>query len=182
MFTKILIAVLIIIAVPLIMALFIQKEYAIKREIVIDKPSIEVFNYIKYLKNQDQYNKWVQMDPNMKKDFRGTDGTVGFVYAWDGNDKAGKGEQEIKKITEGKRIDLELRFKKPMESTASSYMATETVSPTQTRVKWQMAGNSRYPMNLMHLFMDKLLGTDLQTSLGMLKDNLENKQLSKNAN
>lgn len=55
------------------------------------------------------------MDPNMKKDFRGTDGTVGFVYAWDGNKKAGKGEQEIKKITEGERVDVEVRFEKPLK-------------------------------------------------------------------
>lgn len=34
-------------------------------------------------------------DPNMRKNFKGTDGTVGFCYAWDGNKKAGKGEQEI---------------------------------------------------------------------------------------
>ncbi|MDQ3683867.1 MAG: SRPBCC family protein, partial [Bacteroidota bacterium] len=105
--TKILIIIGILIAIPLIIALFVKKEYTVERDITINKPKQEVFNYVKYLKNQDNYSKWVRTDPAMKKDFRGTDGTVGFVYAWDGNKKAGKGEQEIKNIMEGERVDVE---------------------------------------------------------------------------
>ncbi len=55
------------------------------------------------------------MDPNLKKDFRGTDGTVVFVFAWHGNKQAGEGEQEIKSIREGERLDLEIRFVRPFE-------------------------------------------------------------------
>ena len=100
-FTRILIGIAVLLAIPLVMALFISKNYSVTREITINKPKQEVFNYVKLLKNQDYYNVWVQMDPNMKKEFRGTDGTVGFVYAWEGNDKAGAGEQEIKGMVEG---------------------------------------------------------------------------------
>jgi hypothetical protein len=36
------------------------------------------------------------MDPDMKKTYRGTDGTVGFVSEWESNKKdVGTGEQEI---------------------------------------------------------------------------------------
>ncbi len=99
----ILLDVAILIAIPLIVALFVKKEYVVEREVTINKPKEAVFDYVKYLKNQDNYSKWVRMDPNIKKDFRGTDGTVGFVYAWNGNEKAGKGEQEIKNITQGEK-------------------------------------------------------------------------------
>jgi hypothetical protein len=99
----ILLVVAILIAIPLIVALFVKKEYVVEREVTINKPKEAVFDYVKYLKNQDNYSKWVRMDPNIKKDFRGTDGTVGFVYAWNGNEKAGKGEQEIKNITQGEK-------------------------------------------------------------------------------
>jgi hypothetical protein len=87
---KILIVIGALVALFLIAALFIKKEYNILREIAINKPKTEVFSYVKHLKNQDNYSKWVRMDPNMKKDFRGTDGTIGFVYAWDGNKKRAK--------------------------------------------------------------------------------------------
>ena len=91
---KIVIALAILIAIPLIMALFIKSEYAVEREITISKPKQVVFEYVKFLKNQDNYSKWATMDPNMKKDYRGTDGTVGFVSAWESQaDSVGKGEQ-----------------------------------------------------------------------------------------
>lgn len=162
-----------IIGLVLIAALFVKKEYSIERAITISKPNAEVFNYIKFIKNQDHYNKWVMMDPNMKKSFKGTDGTVGFVYAWDGNDKAGKGEQEITKIDEGNELDLEIRFIKPFEGIAHAQMTTKPAPEGQTRVTWSMAGESKYPMNITNLFIDSMLGKDLQASLVDLKNNLE---------
>src|SRR5215208_2838022 len=111
-----------LIAGLLIIALFSKKAYAISNAINIRRSNSEVFNYIRYLKNQDAYNKWVMMDPGMRKIFKGEDGKQGFVYAWDGNKKAGAGEQEIKKITGENRIDIEIRFKRPFKGLARSYM------------------------------------------------------------
>lgn len=173
---KIVITLAILIAIPLIVALFVKKEYAVEREITINKPKQEVFDYVKLLKNQDHYSKWATMDPNMKKTYRGTDGIVGFVSAWDSKiDSVGVGEQEIKKIVEGERIDFELRFIKPFEATEPAYMITEAASENQTKVKWGFSGHMDYPMNLMMLFMDfeKMIGDDLQTGLNNLKTVLE---------
>lgn len=174
----ILIAVGILIAVPLIVAIFVKKDYEVEREITIDKPKEEVFDYVKFLKNQDNYSKWATMDPDMKKTYRGTDGIVGFVSAWESDNKdVGKGEQEIKKITDGERIDFELRFFEPFESTEPAYMTTESVSENQTKVKWGFSGHMDYPMNIMMLFMDfeKMIGDDLDTGLKNLKAVLEAK-------
>lgn len=171
-----LIALAVLIAIPLIVALFVKKDYAVEREITINKPKQEVFNYIKLLKNQDNYSKWATMDPNMKKSYRGTDGTVGFVSAWESKiDSVGVGEQEIKKIVEGERVDFELRFIKPFEVTEPAFMTTEAVSENQTNVKWGFSGHMDYPMNLMMLFIDfeKMIGDDLQTGLNNLKTVLE---------
>ncbi|TLV03172.1 SRPBCC family protein [Dyadobacter luticola] len=171
------IIVLIIVAIIvlfLVIALFVKKEYVIKREIVINKPKQAVFDYIKFVKNQDHYNTWIMADPNLSKTFTGTDGTVGFVYAWDSKiDKVGKGEEQITGITEGQKIDLEIRFIKPFEGIGITEMTTENVGTGQTKVTWQMAGSSKYPMNITNLFIDKLLGTDLETSLKTLKGVLE---------
>lgn len=156
------------------MALFVKKEYTIEREITINKPKTEVFNYVKYLKNQDNYSKWVMQDPAMNKEFRGTDGTVGFAYAWDSNKKnAGKGEQEIKNIKEGERVDIEVRFQKPFQGIATTPIITESMTANQTKVKWAMNGKSKYPLNFMNLFMDNMLGKDLEASLDNLKTILE---------
>jgi hypothetical protein len=175
LFRKILLVIAILIAIPLILAIFIKKEYAVKREITINKPQQEVFNYIRFLKNQDQYSYWVRLDPNMKKEFRGDDGTVGFVYGWDGNDEAGKGEQEIIKVNEGIGIDVQVHFIRPMEGIAYTPISTTAVSPAQTKVTWKMTGVNAYPFNFMNLFIDNMLGKDLDKSLVTLKSILEKK-------
>jgi len=169
----ILISIVGIIGLLLLVALFVNKQYTIEREISINKPKNEVFGYLKQLKNQGNYNKWVMSDPNMKKEYRGTDGTVGFVYAWNGNNQAGQGEQEIKQITEGERLDLEIRFIRPFAGVAKTPFTTEAVAENQTKVKWGMTGGNPYPFNIMHLFMDNLLGKDLEVSLANLKGILE---------
>ncbi len=45
--------VVLLIMLILIIALFVKKEYFLQREITINKPKQDVFNYIKYVKNQD---------------------------------------------------------------------------------------------------------------------------------
>jgi len=166
--------IVILIAILLVVALFVSKEYSVEREVTINKPKGEVFTYVKNLKNQDRYNKWVMMDPKVKRDYRGTDGTVGFVATWYSDDSdVGKGEQEIKNITEGQRMDMEVRFEKPFKNTANVYMSTDTVAETKTKVKWGMAGKNPYPVNLMNLFIPNMLGKDMQTSLNNLKGVLE---------
>jgi hypothetical protein len=170
----ILIAVVALIVLLLLMALFIKKEYIIQKEITINKSSKEVYSYIRFLRNQEQYSKWVMTDPDMKKEFKGTDGNVGFVYKWDSENKnVGKGEQEIVKLVEGERVDAEIRFIKPFEGIATTIMATKTVSENQTRVVWGMQGVSKYPMNILNPFMDNLLGKDLESSLTQMKNILE---------
>jgi uncharacterized protein YndB with AHSA1/START domain len=165
-----------IIAALLIIGLFVKKEYQMERDVVINKPRQEVFDYLKYLKNQDNFSKWASMDPDMRTSYRGTDGKVGFVSAWESDDKnVGKGEQEITGIIDGERIDYELRFIEPFESTSQAYMITEDVSDFQTRVRWGFTGRMNYPMNLMLLFMDfeKMIGDDFDHGLENLKAILE---------
>lgn len=172
MFKKILIVLATIIATPLVIALFVEKSYHVEREIVINKSKNEVFAYIKLLKNQNDFSKWAQMDPNMTKSYRGTDGQVGFVSKWEStNEEVGTGEQEIIAIKEGERIDFELRFIKPFEAIEPAYMITESIAAGQTKVKWGFSGHMDYPMNLMFLFIDfkKIIGDDLQTGLDNLK-------------
>jgi hypothetical protein len=162
----------IIIAALLITAAFIQKEYAVKRQIVVNQPQQIVFEYIKFLRNQDSFSKWATIDLNMTKEYRGTDGAVGFVSAWNSdNKKVGKGEQEIIKITEGERIDSKIRFIKPFQGKANAFMSTESAGENKTRVIWGIESGMKYPMNIMLLFMDmdKVIGNDLEVGLTNLK-------------
>jgi hypothetical protein len=162
-----------IIAVGLIAALFIKKDYKIEKEISINKPVRQVFDYIKYLKNQPEYSYWATLDTNMQVKYSGTDATVGFISAWKGNKDAGSGEQEIVKIEDGKQVDYALRFKEPMESNLNAYMATDSTGTATTKVRWALYGSCKYPMNLMNPFMDGMMGDDLEIGLANLKKKVE---------
>src|ERR1017187_4151428 len=136
----ILLAVAGIIALLLLFALFMKREHYVKREIIINAPRQKVFDYLKLLKNQDEWNDGAKADSDRKKEFKGTDGTVGYIYSWSGNKDAGEGEKEIMNIIEGQRIETEIRFVKPMKAIASIIMETESLSENQTNVCMINAG------------------------------------------
>ena len=162
-----------IIALLLIMALFMKKEHYVNREIIINAPREKVFDFLKLLKNQDKFNKWAKTDQDRKEEFKGTDGTVGFIYSWSGNKSAGVGEKEIKNIIEGKRIETEIRFVKPMRISAYVIMETESLPGDQTRVNLINGGTLKYPLNIMIPIAEKNFGKDIDISLSTLKDILE---------
>ncbi|MDY0086613.1 MAG: SRPBCC family protein [Bacteroidales bacterium] len=173
---KIILVIVAIILIFLVIALFVDRNYSVERNVIINKPIAEVFDYVRYLKNQDNFSKWAMMDPEMQKWYRGTDGQPGFVSAWKSEKKnVGAGEQEILRIEEDKRIDYELRFLEPFESTQQAYITTTAIDSMQTRVAWGFNGHMAYPSNLMLLFMDfeEIVGDDFQTGLDKLKNELE---------
>ncbi len=169
----ILLVVAAIIVLLLILALFMKKEHYVKREIIINAPLQKVFGFLKLLNNQDKFNKWAKTDPNRKWEYKGTDGTVGYIIAWKGNKDAGEGEKEIMNIVDGKRIETEIRFVKPMKVTASVNMETEPLSDSQTKVSLINAGVLKYPMNLFIPVAEKRFPKDMDESLNTLKNILE---------
>ena len=162
-----------IIALLLFFALFLKREHYVKREIIINAPRQKVFDYIKLLKNQDEFNTGAMEDADRKREFKGIDGTVGYIYSWSGNKNAGEGEKEILNIIEGKRIETEIRFVKPMTTRANIIMETESLSDNQTKVIWSNAGTLKYPINIMIPMMEKHVVKDMDISLSTLKNNLE---------
>ena len=174
---NIIIAILLVVAgiivLLLLTALFMKKEHYVNREIIINAPRQKVFDYVKLLKNQDEFNKHAMAGPDRKREFKGTDGTVGYIYAWSGDKNAGVGEKEIKNIIEGKRIETEIRFVKPMAVTASIIMETESLPNNQTKVIWSNAGTLKYPINIMIPMMERNVAKDMDSSLLTLKNILE---------
>lgn len=177
---NILISILIVIAglIALILfsALFIKKEHYVKSEIIINAPRHIVFDYVKFLKNQETFNKHAMVAPDRIKEFKGMDGTIGYIYSWKGNKDAGEGEKEIKNIIEGKRIETEIRFVKPMAAVGNMILETESLSDTQTKLSWSNAGKLKYPLNIMVPMVEKHVAKDMSNSLATLKNILENKK------
>jgi hypothetical protein len=170
---KIVFGLLALIMLLLIVALFIPKDYTVSVSTTINQPKAVVFDYVKLIKNQEEYSVWVMQDPNVVMKYTGTDGTVGFRAAWNSkDDNVGEGSQQITKITDD-RIDVDLHFERPMKGDAKAATFVESVSGNQTKVTNEFYGHSDYPMNLMSLIGKKFI-TDAQTqNLANLKKILE---------
>jgi hypothetical protein len=146
----------------------------IEKSIDINRSSGEVFDFLKFTRNQDSFSVWNMTDPAMKKEYRGTDGTVGFIYGWESTNKnVGAGEQEITGIDEGKRIEYALRFFRPMKNTGKSTFRITSKGEKSAAVVWTFDSPSKFPMSLLSPMFKWMLGKDLEKGLGNLKEILE---------
>ncbi len=85
------IGLLILIAVPLIIALFVSNDMNYEKSINIDAPIEVVWENVNSLSDLDKWSPWNEYDPNMQKKISGTDGTVGAKQEWESDvDKVGK--------------------------------------------------------------------------------------------
>jgi hypothetical protein len=170
-----------VVALILITGFFLPKEYALSRTVTIQRSNADVYNYVKYLKNQANYNVWAQMDPNQIATYTGEDGQVGFTSAWKSEiDSVGAGSQTIVAMNEGTSIDYEIIFTEPFESTMQTAMLFEPLDSNSTKLTWNFRGDMNYPFNIMLLVydMEKTLGKDLQQGLNTLKEILEKESTS----
>ena len=171
------IAIIIIVLVGLLFlaASMMEKEYSLSSSIIINRPQNMVFDYVKHLKNQERYSKWVMADPNVKLTYTGTDGNVGFRAAWESADKnVGVGEQEIMSIQEGIGYDAEIRFEKPFKGVSTANVTTEAMSSNQTKVTTTFNSKTPFPMNIMVPMIKKMLQKDMDMNSENLKRVLEN--------
>lgn len=170
---KILIGIAAFIVLLLIIAIFIPTTYTVSVSTTIDRPQQEVYDYVKLIKNQEYYSVWVTQDTNIVMTYTGTDGTVGFVAAWVSKEM-GVGEQQITKL-DGERVDVDLRFKEPMEGENKAATIVKAAGANQSTVTSEFYGYNPYPTNIM-CFVGKMFIKDAQTqNMANLKAILEKK-------
>jgi hypothetical protein len=146
----------------------------IEKSIEIKKNPKQVFDYLRITKNQDNFSVWNMADPNMKKEFKGTDGNVGFVYSWDStNKKVGAGELKVSDIRDGKSIDYDLRFFRPMQNSAKVKFEINNSGKDSTSVTWILDSPTKFPMSLLTPVFKRMMGNDLKKGLVNLKNILE---------
>lgn len=151
------------------LGIFASKDYHIERSIEIDAPREVVLEQVRFFKNFPKWSPWQGLDPNMTSSITGTDGEVGAVYAWKGNDNVGAGKQTLKSVTPD-RVDFEVVFTEPWESTAPSFV-TLAEKGEKTRVSWGFDMHIGFPWNGLAMFtdVDAGVGKDYERGLANLK-------------
>ncbi|AXR60635.1 SRPBCC family protein [Leptospira mayottensis] len=162
------------VALVVILTFVAPKELRLEREIVINQPKRIVFTELKLLKNHEQWDAWSKKDPQMKKEFKGKDGTVGFIFSWESeNPEVGTAEQEITNIIDGERLETRIRFKKPFEANFDSYLTTVSVDENRTRVLIGMSDQMSFPMTVIS-FITNICFDQQQKVIRNMDDSLNN--------
>jgi hypothetical protein len=93
------------------------RSIQIEKTVTIQASNEKVFDMVKYLGKFPKWSPFLVQDPSQKYELKGTDGTVGSQYHWEGNKGKDLGYQEIVKIEEGKFIGKKCDIQKPFVAT-----------------------------------------------------------------
>lgn len=163
-----------LIALALLLALFVPKKFTVTYTQTIHVPKQAVYDYVRILGNQTQYNIWVMADKNLNPEIVGTDGTVGAITKWNSKiDEVGEGEQEITLLT-ADRLELDLRFKRPFKGHAKAAYSFKAISATETEITSEFYSEANYPINLpSYIFGKPMLQKALIQNVTNIKNLLE---------
>ncbi len=167
--------ILILIAIPLIIAAFVGNDLVYEKTIHINAPIDSVWEHTNSLSDLDSWSPWNRKDPNMKKELSGIDGTIGAMESWEGEvEEVGKGNQTISKIEAPYLFETDLHFYEPQEMISKGYIKLKE-SNGGTDITWGFRSEMSYPFNLFLLIMDmeEHMGEDWNYALATLKDMCE---------
>jgi uncharacterized protein YndB with AHSA1/START domain len=169
-FISIITALIVIVVALFIYAATLPNTFRVQRTATIKAQPEKIFALINDFHRWDSWSPWSKLDPNMKTIYEGPTNGNGAVYAWEGNDKIGKGRMEITETSPPSAIVIKLDFLKPFEA----HNITEFTLITQgesTNITWVMYGPNSYMTKVMGIFfnMDKMIGSDFESGLANLK-------------
>lgn len=169
---KILIGLIGLIVLLLIVAIFLPGEYTVTRTGEVNRPKQEVLDYVKSLKNQEQYSVWVMEDPKIQLTYTGVDGNVGSSASWK-SEKMGIGSQTVTAISDS-RVDVDLNFIEPMEDQPKASMTVEAVDANKSKITCTFYGKAPYPKGRLSSLIGRyFVGDAYEKNLANIKKNLE---------
>jgi len=164
-----------LVAVLLLIAAFLPKEYELEKEVVVDATPAQVYPFVQTFEKRGEWYPWYRRDPNMKRSLEGPDGKIGTISRWEGDpETVGSGWQELVRLEEDQRVETELTFTEPFESTAMSYMDLKE-EDGKTLVAWGFESRFPFPMNALIAVMglEGAVGKDYEEGLAKLKEVVE---------
>lgn len=169
--------VLAIFIAPLLIALFVSKEFNYEKSIVIDAPITEVWKKVNSFSAMDSWDPLNEYDANLTKSITGVDGKVGTEESWESEiEDIGKGRKIIKKIDAPSFMHLKVDYISPLSNKADVFVKLDDLDGKKTKVVWGFESQIPYPLNISRLFSDvyELSEKDYTSGLNKLKRLSEN--------
>jgi len=154
-----------------ILRMALDKEFNVTSQVSVDAPKEVVWEHVASLEKQNEWSPWADKDPNMTSYYEGKSGAIGSLYHWSGNDEVGEGEQEITALTPMERVEQDLRFIAPWESTAEVFFNVGDGENGSVTVEWGFVSEHTKMSAIMDFFMDMAGSIEADYKLGL--DNLK---------
>ncbi len=154
-----------------IASLLFPKEYHIERSIHVLAPKEVIWKNVSTFSNFQRWNPWKDVDPNMHQAIDGIDGTVGATYSWNGNTKAGAGQQTYTVLQPMELVELDVHLNRPVKI-QSTMMFLIKESTSGYLVTWAVENELSYPYNaIFKLFINPsdIVEDDFKRGLLQLK-------------
>ncbi|AWA30165.1 hypothetical protein HYN48_08760 [Flavobacterium magnum] len=169
---KILLVIAVLAGLLLVVAAFLPAHYTVVKTGEVNRPKQQVFDYIKSLKNQEQFSVWVMKDSKIQLVYTGVDGTVGSSVSWK-SEEMGEGSQTIAALSDNK-VDIDLNFIKPMQDQPKASMQVDEVDAGRSKITYTFSGDAPYPVGrLMSIIGRQFIGDAYEQNLTNIKKNLE---------
>lgn len=172
---KLLVFLLTLIMVALVILLFAKKNYTFERKISINAKSSEVYNFLKFLKNQPKFNHWYISNNDYTNDFLGEDGTASAVFRWESNNYyLRSGTQTIKKMNYPETIQIDIATDGPYNVKGAQFFHLSERNGA-TILTWKITVRFPFPYNIVILSNDfeKSLNESIEISFQNLRKELE---------
>ncbi|QRK07903.1 SRPBCC family protein [Archangium violaceum] len=144
--------------------------WRLERSITIAAPVDLPFGLVNDFHRWRFWSPWEEIDPKMKRTFDGPFAGPGAIYAWSGNDEAGRGKMTILDSKPYESIHIQLELLEPWPATN---IATFTFQPGAegVTVRWAMEGHNGFLGKAFSLFvdMDGRVGKDFEKGLATIK-------------
>lgn len=168
--------ILIVVALLLVVAAFVPKNYQVQRSVIMDANPCQIFPEAQYFQNFVKWDPWSRQDTAIQQTFEGEPGAEGSKYSWE-SEEVGSGYMERIASTKDYEIQNKIVFTSPRSGSSDGFMRFEKDSAAnKTLVTWGFSGKSDYPWNIVNLFLDGMVGKDFEAGLQNLKEIVESKE------
>jgi hypothetical protein len=167
----VLLALLALVALFLVVALFLPSRYEIQRSIHIQARPDAIYPWVNNLKRWPEWTPWKnEKDPTLRYTYDGPEEGAGASCRWTG-DKSGKGVMTITESNPGNGAKYEI-YHGRQRSSGEILFEPEGAG---TRVIWTDAGQlGANPLNrYFGLVIDRMIAPDFEAGLARLKQKVE---------
>ena len=157
-----------------IVGLFLPSTVSIERSIVINATAEKTYEQVNVLKNWEQWNPFLKMDPKSKIAYNDIPAGAGATYTW-ASDKTGEGTMMILNSTPYSSVKFQLEFKG--QGLSQSEFHFDQASANATKVTWSFSsdiGNNPFS-RVFWTFGTRMMGDAFDSGLNDLKAQAEKK-------